>query len=80
MGLYFLCNSSAQAIFWQGGAVWQLFVFVAIVVPLVAVYLAWGWWKDHWKSHPVARSLAWFCNPNADWVSVASDINIEFRR
>jgi hypothetical protein len=80
MGLYFLANSSSRSMFWQGSAVWQLSVFAAITVPLAAVYLVWGWWRDQWKSHPVARTLACFCNPNADWVSVASDINLEFRR
>jgi hypothetical protein len=79
-GLYFLDNSNLQAIFWQGGAVWQLFVFSAVVIPLAVMCLVWGWWQDHWKCHPVAKTLACFCNHNADWISVASDINIEFRR
>lgn len=80
MGLYILDDSNHQAIFWQGGAIWQLFVFSSVVAPLVAAYLVWDWWRDHWKSHPVARTLAMFYNPNAGWISVASDINIEFRR
>ncbi|XP_021922898.1 E3 ubiquitin-protein ligase TM129 isoform X2 [Zootermopsis nevadensis] len=80
MGLYFLSNSSSQTMFWQGSAVWQLSVFAAVMVPLAAMYLVWGWWRNQWKSHPVAKTLACFCNPNAEWVSVASDINIEFRR
>lgn len=79
-GLYFLGNSDLQAVFWQGGALWQLFVFSAVVIPLAALCLVWGWWQNHWKCHPVAKTLAHFCNHNADWISVASDINIEFRR
>jgi len=79
-GLYFLDNSNLPTIFWQGGAVWQLFVFSALMIPLAAMYLVWGWWQDYWKCHPVAKTLACFCNHNADWMSVASDINMEFRR
>lgn len=80
VGLYVLDDSNHQAVFWQGGTIWHLFVFSAIVAPLVTAYLVWDWWRDHWKSHPAARTLAVFCNSNASWISVASDINIEFRR
>jgi hypothetical protein len=80
VGLYVLDDSDHQAVIWQGDAIWQLFVFSAVVAPLVAAYLVWDWWRDHWKSHPVARTLALYSNSNAGWISIASDINIEFRR
>lgn len=80
MGLYVLDASGHEAAFWQDGVIWQLLVIVAVVAPLVVTYLVWVWWRDHWKSHPIARTLALFTNSNAGWISVASDINSEFRR
>ncbi|XP_069672804.1 E3 ubiquitin-protein ligase TM129 [Periplaneta americana] len=80
LGLFLLGHSNPQTIFWQGGAMWQLYIFASVLMPSITAYFIWKWSRDNWNSHPVAKALSCFCNPNSGWSSVASDINIEFRR
>ncbi|XP_046384400.1 E3 ubiquitin-protein ligase TM129 [Ischnura elegans] len=57
-----------------------LFSTVASVIPLVAGYHVWVWYKNDWGGHPIAKTLSRYSNAPNNWKSVASDINVEFRR
>lgn len=60
---------------------WWLFLSAcALVGPLFSLYQVLQWSRNNWATHPIAESLAVYCNNNTTWLSVASDINIEFRR
>ncbi|OXU32031.1 hypothetical protein TSAR_004329 [Trichomalopsis sarcophagae] len=59
---------------------WMVLIACSLVGPLFALYKVLQWSSDGWETHPIARSLAVYCNNNTTWLSAASDINIEFRR
>lgn len=60
-------------------------VVVSSLFPLVVTTLmVANWWRDNWQRHPLSHTLALYtqgnaASPNA-WITVASDVNIEFRR
>ncbi|XP_071543915.1 uncharacterized protein [Panulirus ornatus] len=60
-------------------------VVVSSLFPLVVTTLmVANWWRDNWQRHPLSRTLALYTQGNATspnaWITVASDVNIEFRR
>ncbi|KAG8237826.1 hypothetical protein J437_LFUL002435 [Ladona fulva] len=57
-----------------------LFSTIASLIPLVAGYIVFTWHKYEWSGHPIAKILMRYSNMPNDWQSVASDINVEFRR
>ncbi|PSN53019.1 E3 ubiquitin-protein ligase TM129 [Blattella germanica] len=80
VGLCFFGYENPLKFFEQTGILWQVFVCSAMIIPLCVLYFVWSWWQDNWESHPVSKTLSKFCNRNERWMSVASQINIEFRR
>lgn len=56
---------------------WLIFLGGAIGIFAVGVSLFFQWKHNKWNSHPIAKSLGYHGN---SWRSVASSINIEFRR
>ncbi|XP_066999272.1 E3 ubiquitin-protein ligase TM129 [Anabrus simplex] len=79
LGSCLLGYSNPIFILTEGGHMWKLFVIGAVLLPLIAIYMVWLWWRENWKYHPVSKTLVLFTE-SADWRTVASDINIEFRR
>ncbi|RZC42943.1 transmembrane protein 129, partial [Asbolus verrucosus] len=65
----------------DGSIFWKIFFTTSLALPVLALYQIRNWMIDDFKQHPIAINLSKFCNNNnRDWKSVASDINIEFRR
>lgn len=59
---------------------WKVYVLVSVILPLTVSLFLFAWFRNSWKKHPIAQKLAVYSNPGATWWTVASDINIEFRR
>ncbi|KAB0794453.1 hypothetical protein PPYR_11293 [Photinus pyralis] len=81
-GLWFFNYSEEIISLWtfDKSLLWQLFTNSCFIFPLLALYQIKTWSDDNWKNHPIAVNLSRFCNNNGTWLSVASDINVEFRR
>ncbi|XP_042888973.1 E3 ubiquitin-protein ligase TM129-like [Penaeus japonicus] len=62
-----------------------MFLVVCSVAPVIMVAILVAYWRqNNWKNHPLCRTLALYAqndvlSPNA-WVTVASNVNTEFRR
>nr|XP_053647508.1 transmembrane protein 129-like isoform X3 [Cherax quadricarinatus] len=59
-------------------------VIFSLVPTIIAALIVAHWRQDNWRHHPLSRTLALYgqgntVSPNA-WISIASDVNIEFRR
>ena len=65
---------------WTISFYWQLYLAVCIIVPICAFLLAFYWSRNKWSNHPIARTLQHHAQRGSSWPSVASLINIEFRR
>ncbi|XP_066586221.1 E3 ubiquitin-protein ligase TM129 isoform X2 [Prorops nasuta] len=59
---------------------WLMLILCAMIGPLYTLYMILEWSQNNWALHPIAKNLAVYCNNNTSWISVASDINIEYRR
>lgn len=59
---------------------WNSFVLFALIIPLIAAVVVYCWKLNNWRRHPIAVNLSKYCNADANWERVASDINAEFRR
>lgn len=59
---------------------WLVLTAGALLGPLFSLYKIFKWSANSWSTHPIAESLAVYCNNNTTWLAVAADINIEFRR
>lgn len=62
------------------GEVGSIAFAISLVFPGLLGWLISRWWRDGWKSHPIAVKLAQFTIDHSDWSTVASDINREYRR
>jgi len=51
----------------------------SILLAFGVLWLAFTWYRNGWKGHPIAKTLALYANGHP-WYTVASDLNIEFRR
>ena len=66
---------------WKASFYWRLYLAVSLVLPLCAAVLTLYWARNRWRNHPIATNLASHCSgTSSSWNSVASTINIEFRR
>ena len=59
---------------------WFVLTVCSMVGPIFTAFKIFRWSQNNWKSHPIAKALAVYCNNNSTWLNVASDVNIEFRR
>lgn len=64
---------------WALNAKWKLFLAISLILPVVAAGVVYYWSRRKWDNHPIARQLHYLGNGDS-WRSVASSINIEFRR
>ncbi|XP_050395873.1 E3 ubiquitin-protein ligase TM129 isoform X2 [Patella vulgata] len=58
---------------------WQIYLLVAVIVPIITCITAFYWSRNKWNYHPIANELR-FLSSDGNWRSVASAIDIEFRR
>ena len=81
LGLVLTGNvDAAQVLLSNENPWWLVLSACALVGPLYALYNILQWSSKNWSTHPIAKSLAVYCNNNTTWLAVASDVNIEFRR
>lgn len=59
---------------------WNSFVMYALVTPIVSIAVVCYWKQNNWRHHPIANNLRKYCNADANWERVASDVNAELRR
>lgn len=58
--------------------VWNSFIVIAFVLPIVSIGFIYYWCKDDFANHPIAHNLRKY---NRDsWLQAAVDINAEYRR
>ncbi|KAG7164734.1 E3 ubiquitin-protein ligase TM129-like [Homarus americanus] len=58
-------------------------VILSLVPVIVTALVVTNWWRDNWQRHPLSKTLSLYSQGNvrpSAWVSVASDVNNEFRR
>lgn len=80
IGFSYIQNQYIWQIFNDSSILWQIIVLLATTAPLIVGATAFYWWVNDYNENPTTRNLKKFANSNADWKSVASDINTEFRR
>ncbi|XP_049808777.1 E3 ubiquitin-protein ligase TM129 isoform X1 [Schistocerca nitens] len=80
VGLCLFITEDLHMLFFEGGYLWNIFVIASVLLPIATACVIWTWWKDNWKRHPICQTLRLFATENTAWESVASDINLEFRR
>ncbi|CAK9824101.1 E3 ubiquitin-protein ligase TM129 [Anthophora retusa] len=65
---------------------WLIFITCTVLIPLYISCKILIWSMNNWKKHPIAQNIAVYCNRTnnnsnrVSWTTVASDINIEYRR
>ncbi|XP_034232794.1 transmembrane protein 129 [Thrips palmi] len=61
---------------------WIIYVVFATLIPLSVCAQFYLWFHDGLKDHPIAQKVAVYRNRNlgGSWLTVASDINLEYRR
>lgn len=75
------CLSDSGSVWSSVSILWNGVVTVSVLLPLVGFIIVWYWSRNKWEHHPIAEKLKVFCeSSNTSWRSLASDINIEFRR
>ncbi|XP_018324396.1 E3 ubiquitin-protein ligase TM129 [Agrilus planipennis] len=79
VGLWFNGAEDASLLSLHDHVFWKIFGTTCIILPLLAAYQIIYWSRDNWRYHPIAKNISHFCNNNSDWISVASNINSEFR-
>ena len=62
----------------------EILMLMSLIPFFVSLLIILGWYKNNWSYHPLVKSLKLYvpqdnqlCNA---WVTIASDINTEFRR
>lgn len=46
----------------------------------MALYKINSWFRGGWENHPICKNLLKFCNNDTNWIAIAADISVEFRR
>ncbi|XP_031836808.1 E3 ubiquitin-protein ligase TM129 isoform X2 [Nomia melanderi] len=64
---------------------WLMIIVCTIFLPLYTLSKILIWSINNWSKHPIVQNLKVYCNSNNNtdniiWSTVASDINIEYRR
>lgn len=82
MGLIFFDHIDVTKLFLDEKiSLYLLIVLYAIVGPIYILITIFEWFiHSNWSIHPIAQNLAAYSNNNTSWMTVASDINIEYRR
>ncbi|CAL1539664.1 unnamed protein product [Lymnaea stagnalis] len=59
---------------------WTVFFICSLLLPGCTMLLVIYWHQGSWDNHPLAKELQLLGGENDSWRSVASSINVEFRR
>ncbi|KAI4491749.1 hypothetical protein M0804_003141 [Polistes exclamans] len=59
---------------------WLTVVIVTIAGPAYVLYRIFKWSKNDWKMHPIVQNLLIYTDNNANWKTVASEIDVEYKR
>ncbi|ESN98640.1 hypothetical protein HELRODRAFT_106891 [Helobdella robusta] len=62
------------------GKIWCLFSILCCLFSFICVLFALYWFNSNWNTHPISRRLGNLTVEGEGWRSVASSVNIEFRR
>jgi len=65
---------------WRSPAWSQTLLAFSLSLVTIASLIVFYWSRNNWKNHPIARQLSKLSDANSSWRSVASSINVEFRR
>lgn len=57
---------------------WNSFVIIGIILPVITAYIIYNWCKDDFAKHPLAQNLKKYNRDN--WLRAAVDVNSEYRR
>lgn len=79
-GLILLGHVDTAKLILGNDNVWLSLLICAVLVPLYVLCKIVEWSANNWSKHPIARTLAVYCNNNRSWIRVAYDINAEYRR
>ncbi|KAI4486165.1 hypothetical protein M0802_012484, partial [Mischocyttarus mexicanus] len=72
-------DANKVQLFYQS-PLWLSIVIITITGPAYALYTIFKWSKNDWKMHPIVQNLLIYTDNNANWKTVASEIDIEYRR
>ncbi|KAK3764172.1 hypothetical protein RRG08_044101 [Elysia crispata] len=64
----------------QTGIGWLVYLLSSLLLPGLSAICVLYWHRKKWDYHPIARQLNLLGDANSSWRSVASSINVEFRR
>lgn len=75
-------SDSGSAFDWSSDSVlWNVVVTISVLLPFIVSITVCYWSRNNFENHPVAKKLKVFCNDSqTSWRSLASSINVEFRR
>ena len=59
---------------------WLIYLVISLLIPSTALLLAFYWSRKQWSNHPIATTLQCLSSSGSNWRSIASSINLEFRR
>ncbi|XP_043269386.1 E3 ubiquitin-protein ligase TM129 [Venturia canescens] len=81
LGLVFLGHVDAAQMFLgkEHSLIFTLSI-CALIGPMYTLQKVLEWSADNWASHPIGKRLSAYCDGDSSWMSVASDINREYRR
>nr|KAF6280217.1 transmembrane protein 129, E3 ubiquitin ligase [Pipistrellus kuhlii] len=80
VGMCFAASEKRLFLPSQAPQAWQLFLLLAVSLPVISWSLIYYWSRDRWARHPLARTLALYALPQSGWQAVASSVDTEFRR
>ncbi|KAL6423661.1 hypothetical protein ACFW04_010286 [Cataglyphis niger] len=81
LGLIFFGHVEAARLFLAGENFLGLLIVLCFTIgPLYILNKVFEWSAHDWATHPIAQNLSVYSNNNMSWMSVASDINVEYRR
>ncbi|ESO98998.1 hypothetical protein LOTGIDRAFT_205320 [Lottia gigantea] len=83
LGYYFglvICSPHLNLFnIFQTSLLWQIYFVISLTLCLRACLFAFWWSRGKWNNHPIAQELR-LLSEDGNWRSVASSIDIEFRR
>ncbi|XP_033756751.1 E3 ubiquitin-protein ligase TM129-like [Pecten maximus] len=65
---------------WSLSFFWRMYLGLSISVILLVSLVAFNWSLQKWNNHPISKQLGHLQRSGESWRTVASSINIEFRR
>ncbi|CAG5122495.1 unnamed protein product [Candidula unifasciata] len=64
----------------QLNIVWTVYLLISLILPGCVLVLAIYWHSKNCDNHPISKQLKLLAGENGTWRTVASSINLEFRR